>query len=349
MPHPLLDRIQPAPIMTGMNTPGQFADPHRPALGGSEIFRAYVEGQVRLGYGSFDPGPLHADVILAAFPKSGSTWTSYLMHQIRTAGEELSRDIKEEVIDITPGHWDPEVNPFRITQRHAPRTFKTHGSYKLCPKGGKYIYLARDPKDTLWSLYNFLHDLFDIADMIPIETFFDEYFLRRYDTGHDIGNPWDHFLEWGPHRDDGNIFWMHYEDLLEARLPCLRAMAQFMGVVLSDDALTLVAERSDIGHSRKIADRLNPSPDNRVGKIVARFGPATAGYAKNMQFGKVRRGVNGGGQRNLPPAVLDEFSRQWGERIAPVLGWDSYGAMRESCSILENPENAAPPAGVGKR
>lgn len=307
----------------------------RPSLSApaSDIFKAYVEGQARLGYASFDPGPLPTDVILVAFPKSGSTWTSYMMHQICSGGRELSRDIKEEVIDITPGHWDPEVNPFRISQDHVPRTFKTHGSYRLCPKGAKYIYIARDPKDALWSLYKFLHDLFDIDEVASIEAFFDEYFVRRYDTGHDIGNPWDHLLEWGPHREDENVLWMHYEDLLEARLACLKAMAQFMGITLSDRSLALVAKRSDIRHSREIADRLNPSPHNRVGKVVARFGPATAGYARNMRFGKVRRGVTGGGQRNLPASILEEMSRQWKERISPVLGWGSYREMRESCSI----------------
>jgi hypothetical protein len=299
-----------------------------------ETLRAYVVGQARLGYAEFDPGPAASDVILCAFPKSGSTWTSYLLHQLRSGGDESFDDIKNEVIDITPGHWDPEVNPFAIPQRHSPRTFKTHGSHARCPKGARYLYIARDPKDTLWSLYHFVHDLFGIVEKIPIEVFYRDYFVERFGTGHDIGNPWDHFLGWHPQRADPNLLWLHYEDLLEDRLRCIRSIGQFMGIELTDDLLRTVLERSTMQHTRAIAKQLNPSPTNRVGRIVARFGPETASYATSMKFGKMRRGVRGDGQRSLPQRLLDELGREWARRITPVLGYESYEQMREDCSHL---------------
>jgi hypothetical protein len=88
-----------------------------------EILQAYVQGQASLDYAEWESGPRSSDVILAAFPKSGSTWTSYLLHQLRSKGDQEFRDIKDEVVDITPGHWDPKINPFLIEQRYFPRTF----------------------------------------------------------------------------------------------------------------------------------------------------------------------------------------------------------------------------------
>ena len=115
---------------------------------------AYVAGQAQLGYAEFSPGPRSSDVILVSFPKSGSTWTSYLLHLLCSRGDHEFDDIKNVVVDITPGHWDPNRNPFLEEQTFQPRTYKTHGSSTLCPKGGKYIYLARDPKDSFISLYH---------------------------------------------------------------------------------------------------------------------------------------------------------------------------------------------------
>ncbi|MCP4265644.1 MAG: sulfotransferase domain-containing protein [Candidatus Brocadiaceae bacterium] len=300
-----------------------------------ETIKAYVVGQANLGYAEFEPGPRSSDVILVTFPKSGSTWTSYLLHQLHSRGDEEFRDIKDEVVDITPGHWDPTVNPFLIEHRYFPRTFKTHGSHKLCPKGGKYIYIARNPKDTLYSLYYFIHDLFDIKENVPIEDFYKDYYVERFGTGHDIGNVWDHFLEWYPHRPDENVLWLHYEDLLEDRPKCIKAMAQFMGVELDDNLLQLILGRTSIDHMRQISSQLNPSQTNRVGKVVLKFAPEMMNYAKNMKFGKIRRGIIGDGQKNLPQRILSELEKEWYQRITSVLSYENYGEMRRDCSLLK--------------
>jgi len=300
-----------------------------------KIMKAYVVGQANLGYAEFKPGPSPPDVILATFPKSGSTWTSYLFHQLRSRGDEEFSDIKNEVVDITPGHWDPAVNPFLIKQWHFPRMFKTHGNYKLCPKGGKYIYIARNPKDTLYSLYHFIHDLFGITENVPIEDFYIHYYVDRFGTGHDIGNVWDHFLGWYPHRTDENVLWLHYEDLLEDLPKCVKVIARFIGVELDDSLLQLVLERSSISHTRQISPQLNPSQANRVGKVTLSFGPEMTNYARNLKFGKIRRGVAGDGQKNLPKKILDELNNEWRQRITSCIGYENYDEMRQACSLLK--------------
>ena len=305
------------------------------------VLRAYVAGQAKLGYAVFDPGPDASDIILAAFPKSGSTWTSYLMQQIRSGGDDSFGDIKDEVIDITPGHWDPAVNPFRMEQRRLPRTFKTHGSYRHCPKGARYIYVARDPKDSFWSLYHFVHDLFALEERMPIEEFFTGYYVERFGTGHDVGNVWDHFIGWFPHRDDANVLWLHYEDMLEDRAACIKKMASFMGVELSGDVLKVVIEHSEINHMRAIASRINPSPENRVGRVVQGFGPELRGYAREMKFGKMRKGIVGDGLSGLPEKLRAALDDEWTKRITPVLGYKSYDEMRAARAV----SGLRPPAG----
>ena len=299
-----------------------------------DIMKEYVVGQARLGYATFVPGPVASDIILATFPKSGSTWMSYLLHQLRSRGDEDFSDIKDEVIDITPGHWDPKDNPFLVEQRYSPRTFKTHGRYFLCPKGGKYIYIARNPQDILWSLYHFIHDLFGIKEYIAIEDFYRHYFVDRFGTDHDIANVWDHLLSWYPHRMDKNFLWLHYEDLLENREVCLRKISEHIGIKLDSDLLQLVLQRSSIDYIRTLSTKMNPSQDNRAGKVTLTFGSQMRRYAKNMEFGKMRKGISGDGQNSLPQQILRDLDMEWKKRIMPVLGYECYDDMRERCSLI---------------
>lgn len=299
-----------------------------------EVLKAYVVGQVELGYATFDPGPRSTDLMLVSYPKSGSTWTSYLLHQVRSEGDDDFAELKEQVVDITPGHWDPRKNPFLPEQAFHPRTYKTHGSYELAPKGGRLIYLARDPADTLWSLYWFVHDVFALEDPMPIEKFYTDYFVARFDTGHDIGNPWSHFLSWHPHREDENLLWLHYEDLREDLPRCLARIAAHMGVDLKDDLLELVLARSSMEHMRSLAAKLNPSPTNPVGRLTTKFSPLTRNYGVKMRFGKMRKGVVGDGARSLPESLRLAVDDEWRQRIAPKLGYATYREMRERCSLL---------------
>lgn len=298
------------------------------------ILEAYVAGQARLGYAAFTPGPRPTDVVLAAFPKSGSTWTSYLLHQLRSNGDHAFDDIKHEVVDITPGHWDPSENPFTREQRFWPRTFKTHGSYALAPKGARYVYVARDPHDGFVSLYHFVHDLFHLEDRAPIEDFFERYFVERFNTGHDIGHVWNHLLNWAPLRGRPEMLWLHYEDLIENLAACLERITTHMGLAMDGAAIAAVAERASLSRMRAIADKVNPSPDNYVGRLTRAFDPLTAGYAERLEFGKLRTGRSGEGRLTLPASLRNRLEHEWTRRVMPVMGFATYADMRSAWSIL---------------
>lgn len=301
---------------------------------GLAIIRAYVAGQAALGYAEFQPSPRPDDVILATFPKSGSTWTSYLLHQIRSGGDDDFDDIKNEVVDITPGHWDPRRQPFSEPQRFRPRTFKTHGSYAHAPKGARYVYVSREPKDIFWSLYQFIHDLLGIREKVPIDRFYRDYFVARFGTGHDIGNVWDHLLGWHEIAGRDNVLWLHYEDMVKNRESVLRMLAELIGVHLDQPLLNRLVDHSSMEHMRGIANKINPSPDNYVGRIVAGFGGLTSGYARGMKFGKLRRGIPGDGLRDLPSEIAQELEREWRARITARLHYPDYDAMRNALSVF---------------
>jgi len=238
------------------------------------------------------------------------------------------------VIDITPGHWDPQINPFDIKQEFTPKTFKTHGSWDLVPKGGRYIYVVRNPADVLWSLYHFIHDLFGLEEMVEIDEFYRQYFVERFGSGHDIGNIWDHILGWYPRRTDENVLWVHYEDLHADFSTCICRIARFMGIEINNDLIELVRKRATVQHVRGLARQLNPSQRNRTGMVTLQFGPEMETYARRLRFGKIRRGKVGDGSRELPERIQIKLREEWQRRVTPSLGYRDYNEMHQECSLL---------------
>lgn len=123
------------------------------------------------------------------------------------------------------------------SQVATPRLFKSHERFETVCKGGKYIYVAREPLDAFVSFYHFLPDYMGIGpNEISMSEFADAIFAGVSVSG----GIWDHFLGWWAHRNDPNILWLHYEDLKEDFPGCVLRIARFMDIDLSDDLMSQV-------------------------------------------------------------------------------------------------------------
>jgi hypothetical protein len=91
-----------------------------------------------------------------------------------------------------------------------------------------------------------------------------------------------------------------------------------------------------MGHMRQLSTQLNPSQDNRTGRVTLGFGPLMQRYARTLRFGKLREGVHGSGTRSLPVSVRQRLDQEWLSRITPVLGFRSYAEMRDATSLLKS-------------
>lgn len=289
--------------------------------------RDYVIGQARLGYKTYECDP--SDVFLVAYSKSGSTWSAYNLFQLKSNGRILDDNLKKEVIDITPGHWVPTVNPFEIPQRFSPRTYKYHGMYDWVPKGGKYIYIARNPVDVLYSFYVFLHHLFgfcpDSEEAAPLEWFYEEFFVKRFNTGHNIGNPWQHFLSWYPQTKNDNVLWIHYEELISNPRLCLDQMRKFMGIEMTDEVFDGVVQRSSMSFCKSLPKEFYADDTEDYLKLGKSFSENTRCYGAT--FNIARKGVAGDGARNLPLEIRQDMEEKWKTLITPVLGYKNYEEM----------------------
>lgn len=98
-----------------------------------------------------------SDVCFVSYPKSGTTWLSYIIVLLTgNAGATL-----ESSFYWVESSWTHPTSEADLACAPAPRLFKSHMPYDMALGGVphenpcKYIYIARNPKDVCSSYYHF--------------------------------------------------------------------------------------------------------------------------------------------------------------------------------------------------
>ena len=183
------------------------------------------------------------DVIIASYAKSGTTWLQQIVAQLIFNG-----DVTGPVGEMSP--WvDLRVPPREVklpaieAQSHR-RFLKTHlpvEALNFSPKA-KYIYIARDGRDVVWSLYNHhvnanaawygaLNDSPGLVgakitpptkDVVP---YFRDWLAN---DGQPFWSLWQNMRSWWAIRGLSNVLMVHYADLKRDMEGEMRRIAAFL-------------------------------------------------------------------------------------------------------------------------
>ena len=187
------------------------------------------------------------DVIVATYAKAGTTWTQQIVGQLIFGG-----DPSIAISQISPW-WDmriipPEVREMVYAQPHR-RVIKTHlpaDALRMSSKA-KYIYVARDGRDVIWSMYNHHSGFNEMAYELINETpgrvgpplGLPDPDIRRYfrtwleHDGAPFWSFWENTATWWALRDQPNVKLIHFNQL-KADLPgMMREIADFLGIELT--------------------------------------------------------------------------------------------------------------------
>jgi hypothetical protein len=257
-----------------------------------------------------------SDVLIASYPKCGTTWVQQIVHGLRTGG---SMDF-EEISLVVP--WLETAPMLGIDpaapQVAAPRAFKTHVPWDRLPRGGRNVVIVRDPADTLVSLYRFMCGVMFEPEAVDLAAFADEVFLgARAGDGY-----WDHLRSWWPVRRREDVLFLCYEDLQDDLRAAVVRISAFCHIAASDALIDLASEQAGFAFMRAHADRFDDRPTLTAFMDLIGL-PQTRAT-------KVRAGRSGDGRAELPPEVLAALDRRWRVDIAGPLGLDSYRALREA-------------------
>lgn len=279
----------------------------------------FLEYAVRSALGLTHPAKslqiLPDDIFLVSFPKSGNTWTRFLVGNLMFPNRPVTfANIHISVPDPT----GTTKRDFKRIPR--PRVIKSHDCFD--PRFPRVIYIVRDPRDVVVSQYHYYRKIRFIADDLPIETF-----VGRFLKGETwpCGSWGQHVLTWlGTSEGDPRFLLLRYEDMLEDTPRELSKIVTFLGLSTTREQIANAVERSSISRMQKLEQAQGHDLDRMVG----------AYSRKDLMF--VRAGISGGWRKDLPTPMVEKIEAVWGplmHHLGYELATDALSAARDYASL----------------
>jgi len=257
------------------------------------------------------------DTFVVSYPRSGNTWTRFLIANLVHLGQNVSFTNIEKLIPDTSSQSNRAL---KATPR--PRIIKTHQYFDH--RYGKIIYIVRDPRDVALSYYNFQRKYRQIEDAYPLEHYVDDFV-----TGKLISTAWGTWSEnvasWIFTRGKRKEFLLlRYEDMMKDTAKELARIATFLGIEPLSERLQKAIELSS-------ADRMR-----ELERMEADQWVATKKHRKDIPF--VRIAKSGGWKASLPESCVRHIEVAWGD-LMTMLGYelvtDAAQSVATGTSLIE--------------
>ncbi|KAI5632727.1 sulfotransferase domain-containing protein [Phthorimaea operculella] len=216
------------------------------------------------------------DIFVATFPRSGTTWTQELVWMVANdldyarstdiplvtrfpfleqfsflhpvIGERLKQKNQDKLM-LIDNMFQSVVD--KVAAQPSPRFIKTHLPMSLLPpkltSSAKVVYVVRDPRDVAVSFYHhnrlFLHHAYNgdfktywnffVKDLILLTPFF------------------DHVKEAWMLKDDPNMLFMYYEDMLKYLPAAVRKVAKFLNKEYTEEQIAGLCDHLSFDNFKK--------------------------------------------------------------------------------------------------
>jgi len=238
------------------------------------------------------------DVFIVSYPRSGNTWTRFLIANLIYPEEAITfANIERKIPDVYKN------TRRQLLQTPRPRVLKSHEYFD--PRYKKVIYIVRDPRDVAVSYYHF-----DLKRKKFDEGYSLERYIARFVAGDvdDYGSWKENVASWlSTRRGSESFLLLRYEDMLEETGRELVKVKSFLSIDRSREQVARAVELSSADHMRHLEKR---------------EGGAWIATKKTRQDIPFVRSANSGGWRSLlPESLVAGVESEWGP-LMESLGYD---------------------------
>lgn len=267
------------------------------------------------------------DVIVGTYAKSGTTWTQQIVGQLLFSG-----DPEVKIHEISPWYdlriMPPDIGAMLEAQTHR-RVVKTHlpvDALVFSPKA-KYLYVARDGRDVVWSLYNHhasANDLWyqalnETPGLVGPRIERPDPDIRRYfqtwlaNDGAPFWSFWENISSWWAIRDLPNVKLVHFAALKADLEGEMREIARFLEVDIPEADWPQILEHCSFAWMKANAEKMTP-----LGGAIFEGGAG--------KF--INKGVNGRWKDVLTAADVEAYERRALAELGPdCANWLATGGI----------------------
>jgi hypothetical protein len=230
------------------------------------------------------------DTFLVSYPKSGNTWTRFLVANL------MYPDKNPDFSNINELIPDPEaLSKNHLNELPRPRIIKSHQYFD--PRYQKVICIVRDPRDVALSEYHFQIKRGLIGDDAPVADFVTSFLGHKQE--HSYGTWYENVGSWFFTRRSHPAFLLvRYESMQSQPMPEMARIAEFLGATVDPEALAFAVKQSS-------ADRMR-----ELEKKQAHLWSSTKDTRPDKPF--VRQAKAGGWRSDLPHDCVAKIEAAWG-------------------------------------
>jgi Sulfotransferase domain len=198
-----------------------------------------------------------ADATLVSYPRSGSTWFSFMLADLMLGKDPSFNEAHLAVAELPDARRALHLLPT------GGRMLRSHEKWRK--QYGRVIYLVRDPRDVVFSYYRYRRWLREYSGSLT------DFAVMFVEGEIDSYGRWDTHVESWLNAPSATTLVLKFEDLVADPIAALGQAATFLDLHCADEAITRAVRDTRLSKMRQKEESALPEHFRRTDSSVGGF------------------------------------------------------------------------------